>query len=132
MLVQGNPLGRVGKGVWPVGMSQIPPVPTGAADGGHGAIGSSLSIWPCQAPLPTLRKTPAAPGLLVNTVLRQPLHLLRPRHALMAERHRADTLVVELLHPLTLVGFGGVDVPLRIRGDAVHAVELARLTPAVA
>src|SRR5215471_2271027 len=60
------------------------------------------------------------------------LSLPRPRHALVTERHRADALVVELLHALTFVGLGRVEVPLRIRSDAVHAVELARLPPAVA
>src|SRR5258708_13838560 len=67
--------------------------------------------------------TPAVPSRL---------HLLRPGHALIAERHRADALVVELLHALTLVGLGRVEVPLGVRCQAVHAVELAGLTPAVA
>src|SRR5262247_3497953 len=55
---------------------------------------------------------------------------LRPEHALVAARHGADAFVDELLHPLTLVGFGRVEVALGIHRDAVHAVELARLAPA--
>src|SRR5262245_42190390 len=37
----------------------------------------------------------------------------------------------ELLQPLSFPGFRGVQVALRIDGDAVHAVELARLPPPV-
>src|SRR5262249_9765115 len=43
-----------------------------------------------------------------------PRPLPRPRPSLLAERHRADALVVELLHPFPLVGLGGVEVPLGI------------------
>src|ERR1700704_5934987 len=57
---------------------------------------------------------------------------LRPEHALIAARHRADALVDELLQALTLVGFGRVEVALGIGCDAVHAIELARLAAAVA
>src|SRR5262249_17466775 len=56
----------------------------------------------------------------------------RPGHALIAARLRLDALVDELLHALTLVGLGRVEVALRIRRDAVHAVELPRLAAAVA
>src|SRR5262249_39535236 len=42
----------------------------------------------------------------------------RPEHALVAARHGADALVDELLHPLTLVGLGRVEIALRVRGDA--------------
>ena len=38
----------------------------------------------------------------------------------------------ELLHALTFVGLGRVDVALRVDGDAVHAEELAGLAAAVA
>src|SRR5262245_19185815 len=56
------------------------------------------------------------------------LRLPGPEHALVAARHRADAFVDELLHALTLVGLGRVDVALGVRSKAVHAVELARLT----
>src|SRR5437588_7220935 len=56
----------------------------------------------------------------------------RPDDALIPARHRADALIHELLHAFTLVGFGRVDVALGIGRDAVHAVELTRLTAAVA
>src|SRR5262245_44123264 len=58
------------------------------------------------------------------------LRLPGPEHALVAARHRADAFVDELLHALTLVGLGRVDVALGVRSKAVHAVELARLTSA--
>src|SRR5687768_8401116 len=54
----------------------------------------------------------------------------RPEHALVAARDRADAFVDELLQALTLVGFGGVEVALRVGRDAVHAVEHAWLAPA--
>src|SRR3984957_20088013 len=57
---------------------------------------------------------------------------LRPDGALIAGLHLADALVVELLHPLTFIGFGRVDVALRVDGDAVHAEELAGLAAAAA
>src|SRR5437660_7652275 len=56
----------------------------------------------------------------------------RPEHALIAARLRLDALVDELLHALTLVGLGRVEVALGIRRDAVHTVELAGLPSAVA
>src|SRR5689334_22057718 len=56
----------------------------------------------------------------------------RPQHALIARVYRADALGDELLNALALVGFGRVDIALGIGRDAVHAVELPRLAPAVA
>src|SRR5437588_250950 len=41
-------------------------------------------------------------------------------------------LVDELLQAAPVVGFGRVDVPLRVGGDAVHGVELAEHLAAVA
>src|SRR6185503_1695266 len=60
--------------------------------------------------------------------------LRRPRrpHRSLVRRHALQPLVDELLHPLSFPGFGRVDVPLRVDGDAVHAVELPRLPAAVA
>src|SRR5712691_599707 len=57
---------------------------------------------------------------------------LWPEHALIAARHGADAPIDELLHALTLVGFGRVEIALGIGRKAVHAVELARLASAVA
>src|SRR5712692_1900944 len=57
---------------------------------------------------------------------------LRPEHALIAGQHGPDALVDELLQPFPLPGFGRVDVALGIGRDAVHSVELAGLTSAVA
>src|SRR5213592_3746357 len=56
----------------------------------------------------------------------------RPQHALAALRDRAHAFIDEFLHALAFVGLGGVEVPLRIGGDAVYAVELAWLAPSVA
>src|ERR1700716_1798385 len=55
----------------------------------------------------------------------------RPQHALAPARNRAYALVDEFLHALSFVSLGRVEVALGIGGDAVHAVELARLATAV-
>src|SRR5258706_15711566 len=55
-----------------------------------------------------------------------------PDGALVLLGHRRETLVHELLQPLSAVRLGRVEVALRVGGDAVHRVELARLTAAVA
>jgi hypothetical protein len=44
----------------------------------------------------------------------------------------AQTLVGELLDALALVRLGAIEVALRVRGDAVDAIELPRLAAAVA
>src|SRR6266853_1674799 len=56
----------------------------------------------------------------------------RPQHALAPARNRAHALVDEFLHAFAFVGLGGVEVALRVARDAVHAIELAGLAPAVA
>src|SRR5439155_23608299 len=56
----------------------------------------------------------------------------RPQHPLAPLRDRAHAVIDEFLHALAFVRLGRVEVPLRIGGDAVHAVELARLAPSVA
>src|SRR5882672_8104033 len=45
---------------------------------------------------------------------------------------RPQAFVYELLDALPFVGLAGIDIALRVHGDAAHAVELARHTPAVA
>src|SRR5689334_6956078 len=45
--------------------------------------------------------------------------LRRPHRALVRLCHRAETLVDKLLQALTAVGFGRVDVALRVGRDAV-------------
>src|SRR6267378_5949804 len=55
----------------------------------------------------------------------------RPQHALAPARNRTDALVDEFLHALAFVRFRRIEVALGIGGDAVHAVELARLATAV-
>src|SRR5213078_4407040 len=57
---------------------------------------------------------------------------LRPGHTLVSARYRTDALVDEFLHALTFVGLGRVEIAFGIGRDAVHAIELARLAPAVA
>src|SRR5262249_30295039 len=57
---------------------------------------------------------------------------LWPEHALIGSHHVADALVDEFLQAFTLPGFGRVDVAFGICRNAVHAVELAGLTTAVA
>src|SRR3990172_11529326 len=54
----------------------------------------------------------------------------RPEDALVLRSDGCHSFVDELLNALPLVGFRGVDVAFRIRGDAVHAEELTRLPPA--
>src|SRR4051812_46666388 len=56
----------------------------------------------------------------------------RPDDALASRAHFADAFEHELLQPLTFVRLGRVEIPFGIGGDAVHAVELTRLAPAVA
>src|SRR5210317_810646 len=51
----------------------------------------------------------------------------RPGRALLSALHGLHALIGEALHALTLVGFRGENVALRVHGDAVHAEELARL-----
>src|SRR5450432_2542705 len=63
---------------------------------------------------------------------RSPRSSLRPGHALIAVWHGANASIDELLHALTFVGFGRVEVALGIGRDAVHAIELAGLASAVA
>src|SRR5207249_1745199 len=58
--------------------------------------------------------------------------LLGPHHSLIGFCDRREAFVSEFLNPLAAIRFGGVDVPLRIGGDAVHAVEFSRLPPALA
>src|SRR5262245_34987361 len=89
----------------------------------------------CVSPISTERKGPGSSrGLSVRPAFTTrralPLRPPGPEHALVAARHRADAFVDELLHALTLVGLGRVDVALGVRSKAVHAVELARLTSA--
>src|SRR5882762_1184164 len=58
--------------------------------------------------------------------------LARPEHALLACPDRADAFIDEFLHALAFVGLGRVQVTLGIGSDAVHAIELSGLAPAVA
>src|SRR4051812_20883137 len=62
------------------------------------------------------------------------LRLLRPRpdDPLVFLRHRRESLVEKSLDPVPLVGFGGVNVPLGIAGNDVHAIELPGLAAAIA
>src|SRR5438105_2127610 len=55
-----------------------------------------------------------------------------PDGSLVLRRHRREPFVDELLQPPPFVGFGRVDVALRVHRNAVHGVELPGLTPAVA
>src|SRR5262245_6254461 len=57
---------------------------------------------------------------------------LWPEYALIGSHHVADALVDEFLQAFALPSFGCVDVAFGIGRDAVHAVELAGLTTAVA
>src|SRR5690349_10390006 len=55
----------------------------------------------------------------------------RPDHALILG-HARDTPCYELLHALSAISLGRVDVALRVRSDAVHGIELTGLASAVA
>src|SRR4030095_7454715 len=55
-----------------------------------------------------------------------------PEDALVRPRDGTDALVHELLDALSLVGLGRVEVALRVRRNAVHREELARLAAAIA
>src|ERR1041384_2891678 len=60
------------------------------------------------------------------------LALLRwPHSSLIQLCHRRETFIHELLQASAFVGFGGVDVPFRIRSDAVHAIELTGLASTI-
>jgi len=56
----------------------------------------------------------------------------RPDDTLVLAHDRPEALVDEPLQPLSFIGFSCIDVALRIGRDAVHAKELAGLTPTVA
>src|SRR5579864_8417268 len=60
------------------------------------------------------------------------LGVFRPEHALILLSDWAHSLVDELLDALPAIRFGGIDIALRIGGDAVHGVELAGLAAAIA
>src|SRR5882762_7229491 len=60
------------------------------------------------------------------------LLLFRPQHALVFFCNWSQAFIHEFLQTLSAVRFGRVDVALRIRGNAVHGVELAGLPSAVA
>src|SRR6201996_5480673 len=56
-----------------------------------------------------------------------------PDRALLDQVAELDhSLIGELLHPLTAIGLGGVDVALGIGDDAVHGIELTGLPAAAA
>src|SRR6476469_7722207 len=55
----------------------------------------------------------------------------RPQHALASPGHAADALAHKFLNTLPLVRIRRVQVALGINGDAVHAVELPGLPPAI-
>src|SRR5262249_23716809 len=55
-----------------------------------------------------------------------------PHGSLILLRHRREAFVDELLQAFSFVGLGGVDVALRIGGDAMDGEELAGLASAVA
>src|SRR6266542_3002540 len=55
-----------------------------------------------------------------------------PHGSLFLLRHGAEPFVYEFLHAAALIGFGGVQVSLRIHRDAVHRIELARVVAAFA
>src|SRR6476469_7439368 len=55
-----------------------------------------------------------------------------PEHALVGAGDGADALVRELLHAFSLVRLRRIEIALRVRGDAVHCEELARLAATIA
>ena len=57
---------------------------------------------------------------------------LRPDYSLILGRDGTQAPVNELLHALSFVGLGRVDIPLRVSGNAVHGEELAGLSAAIA
>jgi|GEM_PF-3797373 len=76
--------------------------------------------------------------LLLTTggVLRQPVFQRQeslffvggPGRALVHYRHRSHTFIGELLHPLSFVGLGGVNVAFRICHQSVNGEELAGIS----
>src|SRR3979411_1529167 len=65
-------------------------------------------------------------------LLRLFTHALRPQHALIFLRDRAQSLVNEFLHALPAISFRHIDVAFGIRCDAVGSVKFAGLTSAFA
>src|SRR5689334_5983096 len=57
--------------------------------------------------------------------------LLRPNHALILLRHWTYASEQEPLHPLTAICLRRVDVPLRVRRNAVDRIKRTRLTATV-
>src|SRR5438045_1111136 len=60
------------------------------------------------------------------------LLFLRPENSLIFLGHGSQAFVDKSLYALSSIRFGGVDVALGIRGDAVDRVELAGLAAAIA
>src|SRR3977135_3554029 len=81
---------------------------------------------------PTAEKSNAKPANASRARRIRMSLLPRPQDALAPPRARTYALVDEFLHALAFVRFRRIEVALGIGGDAVHAVELARLATAVA
>src|SRR5882672_243350 len=80
---------------------------------------------------PTAKKSNARPANACQARRIRMSLLMRPQHALLPLPNRAYALVDEFLHALAFVSLRGIEVALGVGGDAVHAVELARLAAAV-
>src|SRR6185503_7450044 len=78
------------------------------------------------------RAGPADPPQATRSRLREGTSSSRPYGSLLLACHGAEPFIDELLQTFSFVGFRGVDIALRIHGDAVHGVELARLASTVA
>src|SRR6266571_2622928 len=105
------------------------PAPAGESASSTGTgHGCATGAAPEPAPqIPDGRLTQRYSG-----VIPAPLPRARPQHALASARDRADAFVDELLHALAFVGLRRIQVAPGIDRNAVHAVELAGLAPAVA
>src|SRR5450631_1807791 len=96
--------------------------------------GSGAARAARRAPAAVIAARRAAPDPICFHIFRPTLRIddAAPNHMLLLQRtQRHQSLVNELLHALTAISLGGVDVALGVRHDAVHGIELPRL-PATA
>src|SRR6266702_1028112 len=93
--------------------------------------GSGAALATRKAPVAAIATRNAAPVAICFNMSAQDLFgALRidgtaPYHVLLQQRAQGHhALVYVFLHPLTAIGFGGVDVALGVRHNTVHGIEL--------
>src|SRR3954471_22765466 len=95
-------------------------------------IGQRLFVTHRVRNLPLQERRPGTYPTIFDALTSIGWLLYRPGHRRVDGRDGADPLVDELLQALAGVSLGRVDVPLGVRGDAVHTEEHAGLPTAIA